>query len=54
MLKNENKRDNLFILTNVIIVSKQYSRDFLAVSRISWMMLILAVQLLSLITWKVF
>jgi len=26
MLKNENKRDNLFILTNVINVSEQYSR----------------------------
>jgi len=28
MRKNENKRDNLFILTNVINVSKQHSRDF--------------------------
>jgi len=28
MLKNENKRDNLFILTNVINVSEQHSRDF--------------------------
>jgi len=28
MLKNENKRDNLFILANVINVSEQYSRDF--------------------------
>jgi len=28
MLKNENKRDNLFILTNVINVSEQDSRDF--------------------------
>jgi len=27
MLKNENKRDNLFILTNVINVS-EHSRDF--------------------------
>jgi len=28
VLKNENKRDNLFILTNVINVSEQHSRDF--------------------------
>jgi len=28
MRKNENMRDNLFILINVIIVSEQYSRDF--------------------------
>jgi len=28
MRKNENKRDNFFILTNVINVSKQYSGDF--------------------------
>jgi len=28
MLKNENKRDNLFILTNVINVFEQHSRDF--------------------------
>jgi len=28
MFKNKNKRDNLFILTNVINVSEQHSRDF--------------------------
>jgi len=28
MLKNENKRDNLFIVTNVINVCEQHSRDF--------------------------
>jgi len=28
MHKNENKRNNLFILTNVINVSEQHSRDF--------------------------
>jgi len=28
MLKNENKKDNLFILTNVTNVSEQHSRDF--------------------------
>jgi len=28
MFKNENKRDNLFILTNVINVSEQHSKDF--------------------------
>jgi len=28
MLKNKNKRDNLFILANVINVSEQHSRDF--------------------------
>jgi len=28
MRKNENKRDNLFILTNVINVSGQHSREF--------------------------
>jgi len=28
MLKNENKMDNFFILTIVINVSKQHSKDF--------------------------
>jgi len=28
MFKNKNKRDNLFILTNVINVCEQHSRDF--------------------------
>jgi len=28
MLKSKNKRDNFFILTNVINVSEQHSRDF--------------------------
>jgi len=28
MLKNKNKKNNLFILTNVINVSEQHSRDF--------------------------
>jgi len=28
MRKNENKKDNLFILTNVINVSEQHSRNF--------------------------
>jgi len=28
MLKNINKRDNFFILTNVINVFEQHSRDF--------------------------
>jgi len=28
MFKNENKRDHLFILPNVINVSEQHSRDF--------------------------
>jgi len=28
MLKNENKRNDLFRLTNVINVSEQHSRDF--------------------------
>jgi len=28
MRKNENKRDNLFSLTNVIDISEQCSRDF--------------------------
>jgi len=28
MLKNENERDNLFTLTNVINVSEQHSRNF--------------------------
>jgi len=28
MRKNENKRDNLFILINVIDVSKQHLKDF--------------------------
>jgi len=28
ILKNRNKRDNLFILTNVINVFEQHSRDF--------------------------
>jgi len=28
MRKNENKKDNLFILTNVINVSEQHSKDF--------------------------
>jgi len=28
MRKNENKRDNLFILTNIINVSEQHSKDF--------------------------
>jgi len=28
MCKNENKRDKLFILTNVINVSEQHSKDF--------------------------
>jgi len=28
MRKNENKWDNLFILTNAINVSEQHSRDF--------------------------
>jgi len=31
MHKNKNKRDNLFILINVINVSEQHSRDFLAI-----------------------
>jgi len=35
MLKNENKRDNLFILTNVINVSEQHSRNFSRWSNIS-------------------
>jgi len=33
MLKNENKRDNLFILTNVINVFEQHSRYFQNYSR---------------------
>jgi len=35
MRKNENKRNNFFILTNVINVSEQYSRDFSRRSDIS-------------------
>jgi len=38
MLKNKNKRDNLFILTNVINVSEQIE-EILVVGRISWIML---------------
>jgi len=29
MRKNENKKDNLFILTNVINISEQHSKDFI-------------------------
>jgi len=28
MLQNENKKDNLLILTNIINISEQHSRDF--------------------------
>jgi len=38
MRKNENKKDNFLIVTNVINVSEQHSRDFS--HQISWMMLI--------------
>jgi len=49
MLKNENKRDNLFILTNVINVSEQhFSRDFnhryIGIYWIYWVMLMPAVM----------
>jgi len=56
MLKNENKRDNLFILTNVVNVSEQHSKDFSSrdlVGQTSWVMLVPAVLFLCFITWKV-
>jgi len=47
MLKNENKRDNLFILANVINVSEQEIQEILAIDRTFRVMLISAVAFRS-------